>query len=418
MLEYLHLLTFFSWLPLALLAGAQQGQRPAARVLWTLCGLTFVLCGYLLYLEFIWSKTVIAPIRVDLLLLIPLGTVTFTAVAVWGLRRPGLRSKIASVLLLALSLPTLIVFVHGMWRSGQSLARLNARPALIFEARFRNPQTFEHFFGTIDTSRDARAGHFRAEDPNGVATRVIINDRGHFWLMFKCGANVECLYAHAELGSTPLPSAFTSESEYGAPHDVVVSEWSPDRMTLSFTASGRQTFVRAPLPLTESIPAPATVLFHGAFSQTRIDRDYIYLVQMWLWQSGDRWLAYYVRRNAKCGSTSDFVSASPFTGTAVSGRIAFKTVAGAEDRDSFDIQAPASSGDRIEGEIFYRGRPFEPLALTKRAILQSPLYDSAPLAGFEATADWLKTVSMGESMSWTAECAVTFGSPAAKIPRG
>ena len=66
----------------------------------------------------------------------------------------------------------------------------------------------------------------------------------------------------------------------------------------------------------------------------------------------------------------------------------------------------------------YRGRPFEPLALTKRAILQSPLYDSAPLAGFEATADWLKTVSMGESMSWTAECAVTFGSPAAKIPRG
>jgi hypothetical protein len=92
-LEYLYLLTFFSWIPLALLAAAQRGRRPASRVIWTLCGVTFVLCGYLLYLEFVWSKTVIAPIRVDLLLLIPLGTLTFLGVAVWGLRRPARRSR-------------------------------------------------------------------------------------------------------------------------------------------------------------------------------------------------------------------------------------------------------------------------------------------------------------------------------------
>ena len=317
MLERLYLLTFFSWIPLALLAGAQKGQRPASRVIWTLCGVTFALCGYLLYLEFIWSKTVAAPIRVDLLLLIPLATVTFIGVGVWGLRRPGMVSKIASTLLLAWSLPTLVVFVHGMWKSSQSLVRLNARPALIFEAKFRNARTFENFFGTLDTSRDRRAGHFRAEDPNGVATRVIINDRGHFWLMFTCGGKVECLYSHAELGSTRLPASFTAKSEYGVPNDIVMSDWTPDRMTLSFATFSRQTFVRAPIPFTESTPAPATVRLHGAFSQTRIDRDYIYLVQVWLWQSGDRWLAYYVRRNAQCGSTSDFISASAFAGTGV-----------------------------------------------------------------------------------------------------
>ena len=408
MLEYLYLLTFFSWIPLALLAGAQKGQRPASRVLWTLCGVTFALCGYLLYLEFVWSKTVIAPIRVDLLLLIPLATATFTGVGVWGLRRRGVVSKIASVLLLVFSLPTLVVFTHGMWKSSQSLVRLNARPALIFEARFRNVRTFENFFGTLDTSRDPRAGHFRADDPNSVATRVIINDHGHFWLMFKCGGTVECLYSHAELGPIQLPAAFKAKSEFGAPDDIVMSEWNPDRMTLSFATFSRQTFVRAPIPFTEATPAPATVLFHGAFSQTRIDRDYVYLVQMWLWQSGDRWLAYYVRRNAKCGSTSDFVSAAAFAGTAVSGRISFKSVAGAEDLDSFQIHVPAPAGDRVEGEIFYRGQPFEPLALTNRAVLSSPLYDSAPLTSFDATADWLKTVSMGYTMSWNAECG---GSP-------
>lgn len=418
MLEYLYLLTFFSWMPLALLAGARNVERPASRALWTLCGLTFVLCGYLLYLEFVWAKTVIAPIRVDLLLLIPLGTLTFTGVGVWGLRRPGIVSKTASVLLLAMSLPTFVVFVQGMWRSGQSLVRMNARPALVHEARFRNPRTFENFFGTVDSGRDPRAGHFRAEDPRGVATRVIVNDRGHFWLMFRCGEKVECLYARADLGETALPAPFKAHSEYGAPYDMIVSEWTPDRMTLSFAASNRQTFVRAPIPFTGSTPAPSTVLFHGAFSQTRIDRDYIYLVQIWLWQSGDRWLAYYVRRNAKCGSTTDFVSATPFAGTAVSGRVAFKSVARGDDFDSFEIRAPAPADDRIEGEIFYRSQPFEPLAMTQRAVLPSPLYASAPLAGFEATADWLKTVSTGETMSWVAECAVTPGGPAAKIPRG
>ena len=137
MLEYLHVLTFFSWIPLALLASSQKGRRPTARWLWALCGVTFLLCGYILYLDFIWSKTVVAPIRVDLLFLIPFSTVTFTGVGVWGVRKPGGLPKIASVLLLAFSVPTLLVFAQGIWKSSKDMVRLNARPALIFEAQFR-----------------------------------------------------------------------------------------------------------------------------------------------------------------------------------------------------------------------------------------------------------------------------------------
>ena len=61
--------------------------------------------------------------------------------------------------------------------------------------------------------------------------------------------------------------------------------------------------------MSELPPAPGTVSFVGVFSRTRRERDSVYLVQAWVWRSGDRWLAYYVRHNAQCGSTNDFVHA-------------------------------------------------------------------------------------------------------------
>ena len=44
------------------------------------------------------------------------------------------------------------------------------------------------------------------------------------------------------------------------------------------------------------------------------------------------------------------------------------------------------------------------MMLTKGSVIRSPLYESAPLATFDATADWLKIVAMGYTLSWKAEC--------------
>jgi len=382
----LSLLPFFCWIPLAALAVARTREIGRARALWTLAGLTFVLCGGMLYLEFIWSRHVVNPIRVDLLLLIPLTTLTFTGVGVWGLRRPGALAKAASILLLALSLPTLAVFLRDMWAVNRDIARLDERPALVFEAQFRNPQTFRDFFGDIGTERDARAGHFRADPPGRVLTRAIVNDRGHAWLMMACGANVECVHSDADLST------------------MRVSAWTPDRFTLSVPPSITQTFVRAPVPFRESTPPPGTVSFVGVFSQTRRERDYVYLVQAWVWRSGDRWLAYYVRHNAQCGSTNDFVHASPYAGKAIGDQVFFDPAAGGNPIETFHITAPATSADRIDGEVVYGGHPLETIALERRAVLHSALYDSAPLADVDATTHWLSIVSIGYFMTWHVIC--------------
>lgn len=406
MLEYLHVLTLFSWIPLALLASAQNARGHAARFLWWLCGGTFLLCGYILYLDFVWSKTVVAPIRVDLLLVIPLTTITFTGVGLWGLRRPGARARAASLLLLALSLPTLLVFAERMWRASSDMARMDTKPALIYEAQFRNPDTFRNFFGNIDKQDDPRVGHFRAEDPGRWASRVIINDEGHFWLLFKCYATVECVYAEAELGEAPLAGTFKAKPRSAAPYDVAVSAWSQDRFTLTVAPTrGAATFVRAPVSYRETASAPGNVVYHGAFSEARIEHGSVSLVQIWLWQSGDRWLAYYVRRGSACGVTNDFMSASAYEGRLVSGQIYFTIAGGDRSIEDFQIPPPAPGSDRIDGQIFYGRRPLHTIALERRAVFRSPIYESAPLTDLDATTEWLKTVSMGYMMSWKAECS-------------
>lgn len=363
-----------------------------------------LLCAYNLYLDFVWSKTVVAPIRVDLLLTVPLSAGTAFAVGLWAARQPGQPAKFAAGLLFVCSVPTLTVFVWGMWNASRDAARLDSRPALIFEAEFRNPVTFANFFGNIDARDDLRAGHFQAESPRSYVSRAIVNDRGHMWLMLRCGGNVECVHWEADVGGAPLTGTLSARSIVGPPRTVVVSEWSRDRLTLALPPTPASVLVRTPVRYRETTTPQATVTFLGAFSQTRRERDYVYLVQTWLWRSGDRWLAYYTRRIAQCGSTNDFVLASPFSGKPIGDQLFFDPVGGGKPIETFRMRVPAASAARIDGEIVYNGRPLETLALERRSVLHSPIYDSAPLVDFEATVNWLSTVSMGYFMTWSVGC--------------
>lgn len=403
MLDYFDLLTLSSWAPLALLARSQTSRPAAARLLWIASGVTLAAWVGSLYLDFVWARRVVAPIRVDLLLTIPVSTMTFAAIGAWGLRQAGGLAKIASVLLLALSLPTLSVFLHAMWTSGRDAARLDTRASLIFEAQFRNPRTFQRFFGPIESAIDPRAGHFRAESPRSYISRAVVNDRGHVWLMLRCGKDVECVQWEADLGPGPVPDTFSARSVVSAPRTVVVGGWARDRLILALPPSGPDVLVRAPVPYRERDEPAAAVTFHGSFAQTRTERDYLYLVQLWLWQDGDRWLAYYVRQNARCGTTNEFVSPSAYDGRRVGNDVSFERSTG-ERVESFHVSVPGGRGP-IEGEVVYAGQPLERLRLEARAVLPSPLYDTAPLANFAATADWLKTISMGYFLPWHADCS-------------
>jgi hypothetical protein len=224
-------------------------------------------------------------------------------------------------------------------------------------------------------------------------------------VMIECGASVECVHLEADLRDAPLPGPLRATGAGGSPRDLMVTAWSRDQFTLRLRPGGSVTFVRAPVTFRETAPPAENVAFLGAFSRTRVERNYVYLVQMWLWQSDDRWLAYYVRANAMCGSTNDFVHAAAFEGKPREGTVDFNAADRDQRVETFHIALPPSGSDRIEAEIVYGGRPLETIVLSKGSVLRSPIYESAPLGNLDAARDWLSVVSMGYFLSWKADCA-------------
>ena len=103
----------------------------------------------------------------DLLFLIPVFSTFYLFIGFWGIRhRKELNSVLASlssIVLILISAPTLTVFIHGVWTSGQDIAKLNTIPALLFEAQFKNKENFEKTFGSIDSSQSPIAGHYKSE---------------------------------------------------------------------------------------------------------------------------------------------------------------------------------------------------------------------------------------------------------------
>ena len=159
--------------------------------------------------------------------------------------------------------------------------------------------------------------------------------------MFKCGENVECVYSQADIGEISLPGTFKAQSENWSSPGSCRLGLEPGSVHLELLSAGQLHFCETPVSYNETVSAPGKVSFHGSFSHVRIDRDYIYLIQIWLWHSGDRWVAYYVRRNAKCGSINDFVSASAYEGKLRGGQIYFTSVT--EKIEEFQIRVPSAS---------------------------------------------------------------------------
>ncbi|HYU77590.1 MAG TPA: hypothetical protein VEK56_01315 [Vicinamibacterales bacterium] len=161
----LYLMTFFAWVPLGAMAFGARGSRRRVKSLSALTALSLLACVYVLYMDFIWSKRVIAPIRVDLLLLIPLSSGLYLAMGAWGLnvwRTSHSRLMLVSSVFLVLPAAFLFVaFWYSMWSSNKTAAKIDSIPALLFDAQFKNAENFERTFG--DISGTPVAGHYQSE---------------------------------------------------------------------------------------------------------------------------------------------------------------------------------------------------------------------------------------------------------------
>jgi hypothetical protein len=149
-------------------------------------------------------------------------------------------------------------------------------------------------------------------------------------------------------------------------------------------------FMRTPPPSSPLPKAKTNVNFLGVYSSELPDNaGRISVLQIWLWQSGDRVFGRYLR-GSRLGTASSFLSAKPFTAEHKQeyGKIDFRM----GERKSF-------SGNMVEGRLVsgivsWQGRQHESLKFQKKELIPGFFFQFAPLANEKETLRWLDVMSI------------------------
>lgn len=413
MLEYLHLITFMAWLPLAFLTYSLKNNSILYLRFRIISAITFILCLYVFYMHFYWSYKVINPIRLDLLFLIPTFSTLFLFIGVWGIRKyKELKLKmflISSLLLILLSLPTLMTFLKMTFDIQKDMTALNSIPSLLLEAQFQSALNFKRSFGETSSDNNSIVGYYESPK-NTWATRLIINKEGHLWLYFKCGDNTECVHSEADinLANFKFPNSFPLKTNGIANFSATLSSDNFEQFSFLVLIEdhnqkkqymGPVTFKRSSIPFRSQGPLVEKVKYLGSYSELDQNGKNIELIQLWIWQSEDKILAYYVRLNSTCDLENNFIYANTLQGEYRSQKIVLKNSQSKEN-----ILINNLTDKEISGEVEYYGRFLRAFKLKKEVIIQSRRYDIAPLKSFEETRNWLNTISKGYMLQWKAKC--------------
>lgn len=376
------------------------------------------------YMTFVWSKTVVAPIRVDIFGVILILVVINTLTSLWlwlvrpiGMAAPRRIEKAAALMLFAVSMNASIDLARVFRAGSKASETAAARRRLEFQTKFRDATTIRRYFGDLGTESKGWAGHYVAEPKAGVwLTRLVINTDGHVWAFFKCEADAECTYVDGSDTALQAPSQSIRITGLKAPVGVETAsldleKQTDDRVAASLivdVASARLpnaakrpaadvTFVRAPPPVfggNDSVHDAVEYL--GVFSNGHLDGHTLFVVQVWLWRSDRQLFGEYLRRGWALGSRADFVSAERLSGTfdPTGARVAFKV----NDQESF--QGVLLDGGEIDGEVLWLGRPLQAVRLKRKEMIPGFPYDLAPRTDVTTTQEWLRVASSGTMISW------------------
>ena len=196
-------------------------------------------------------------------------------------------------------------------RESQRLTEVfHARNALLFEAGFRDRETYERRFGPFASSAESHpVGHWLADGPSRFS-RLIVNGEGGTWLFFPCG-ETECAYGPGGTALEPTgPGTGTQwqaslAPRAGVPLDVTVARAKGERLTLR-TSAGSTDFAEAPPPI-DPAPAARSLVYLGAFARVACQNPYAKVRQVWLWREDARLYAVGIFATLVAGRHAGFV---------------------------------------------------------------------------------------------------------------
>ncbi len=398
----------------------RSGER---KFLLAVTAVGFAFCVYEAYMSFVWSPKVVAPIRIDLLLIVPALSVAYGGAALVAIRnvvrdRPGAGLRVPVLVLSALlmAVPTWnLGRLLQIFREGRELtSRFMSREKLLFEARFRDPETFARRFGPVSTvgpNRDL-SGHWVPARPLIGITRMIINDEGRIWTFRECGrtGDMECLRGEGQVrifdfamngsekvelkAEVTLPALQLTRASEGkikvrvvnpqAKPDAPVHEEVFERKDIPFQSKEAAKAVTALPPLAATIPNPP----NGSLE----------IIELRRWKEGGELLAVlFTRSVARDAKTADFLQPLVFRGKAGSPTTLTQIGDGVPAAGPAMIElTETGSGARA---VIRPLRPAEPVELKPGVLVDDEVLELAPRTSLADVEEWLRIQGTGKFFS-------------------
>lgn len=261
----------------------------------------------------------------------------------------------------------------------------NARDALMFEAKFRDPDTYESYFGPFNAAPgDHPTGHWQAQD-HPCYSRLIINAEGRAWLFYRCDGT-ECHFGPQGTGMQRIGDGTKRRWEVtlgecmGGNVAVRITEEDADRLSVEIKGQ-TVVFAKAPPPV-NAAPAGVSLVFLGPFADVACQGQHARVRQIWLWQEDGQLYAVGIFSTLLVGERADYVS------PVLMG-------AGVKDGDGWSFQweqywrswkaSIALKGTDAILTLERDGHRPERIVLKGKSVFQDEVIDLAPLT---TRADW------------------------------
>jgi hypothetical protein len=391
----------FLWIPLAYFVATM----PAARR-WLAAPLvaSVLAAAYEAYMTFVWEPSVVAPIRLDIFLVM---VVAGVANAICGLslavsargEAGRLRWWVAAALCLSVPAFAFTGFVFLHFETAQLNVRLDRGNEFRFEAAFRDDDSQMRVFGNLNPGANPWAGYYLAGDGDDRFKHLVINDAGQFWLYHskfyeykgrgkqratdpdkfegegseRMDANMKLVLRRQAAGPYLLQVDF-GYTRAGPPRAIPIQKTDPPR------------FAQPPSPGDQ-------VRFVGVFSGTYDDRgNDFWLVQIWLWESKGAMWGRYLHDVYNRGQKKEFIYAEEIQPECMQQckALSFKSSRGIRT-------LIRGSDDEFRGRY---GSPAREVTLRRGQIVPGFLLDLAPLRTEEQNRAWLDAVTVGHMIAW------------------
>ena len=391
---YLYYALLIVWLPLLWPALRLRGWSRAWLLVVAAAGL--LATGHEIRILF-WT---VSAIRLDILVIAVVLVMLYATAAAVMLRAAWRKSAAALVAVVVVAGGGM---TYGWIEAGRESARLtevfHERNALLFEAKFRDFNTYADYFEVFDARPTFfPVGYWAAQD-SGYFSRLVVNPQGRVWAFFRCG-DTECMYRSVDPGLEAVGHLaerrwdVTLKPSVGAPVTVRIAQPTLDRLTIE--GRGQPTKLAKSLPPIDPAPARRSLNYLGPFSAVECRGQHAAVRQLWLWQEGTRLYAVGIFSTLVAGTHAGFIT---------------PVLMGDSDMDgeswSFAWSRHGRSGTAsialigVDAHLTLTldGRPEERAVLTRAPVFRDDAIELAPLTDKADWDHWFDIVLVGHFSS-------------------